>query len=477
MNKIANYFTKFDQQVKRTIRRDSTFGSLYNALKTNKIKLTEKYDYSEIKNKLDEFSRVLDKVISIIYRPHIEVSTSDIVLRSELAGNLSRDSFFDTTRDTKLWKRKNGEFSPEYVHTKENVDTIVNYENRFIAMLVSEIDDEFEILRNSIEFVNDSIEEKFETKSIGYGEHSIFNEFKEFSFPYEGIFVKPSSKVTAINKLIIKINRRLKNIKATEFFELNNEKKINDAIIPTNVLMHDQKYNYCYKYYRNNYLFVHEDNFSYESHFYNYMIVSLFSYLAHSRVGYSKKNMLSKVYFDENGELHFNPIKFKKGVFSYLIKEYGNDRGVIIKTQYVEKVISKKRKSFKDDANYYLLPIFTLNEDSYKNIDHKILKLSKDYENVISITGANIIHDYNYVLTLSIFKENHNVLFKNLFASLNMLFIVDTDEYKYKCPICGSKNVYQNNMEYGCEICNANFSFVHFDNQEALWIKSFRRKY
>ena len=477
MNKIANYFTKFDQQVRRTIHKDSSFGSLYNALKLNKIKLSEKYDFDEVKTKLEEFGRVLDKVISIIYSPHIEVSTSDIVLRSELSGNLSRDSFFDTTRDTKLWKRKGKEFSPEYVHTKENIDTIVNYENRFVAMLVSEINDEFEILRNSIEFVNDSIEEKFETKSITYGEHSIFNEFEEFSFPYEGVFVKPSSKVTAINKLINKINRRLKNIKGTDFYILNSEKRITEAIVPTNVIMHDQKYNYCYKYYRNNYLYVHEDNFSYETHFYNYMIVSLFSYLSHSRVGYSKKNMTSKIYFDENKRLHFSPIKFKKGVFSYLVTEDESTSGVIIKTQYLENLITKNRNTEKDYASYYLLPVFNLNEDSYKELDHKILNLSKDFENVISITSANIIHDYNYVMTLSIFKENHDILFKNLFASFNMLFIVDTDEYKYKCPICGSKNVYQSDAEYSCEVCNAKFSFVKHENDDALWIKSFRRKY
>ena len=115
MNRVTSYFVKFNAKLNRIVSKNNFFGDVYNALKTNKIKFNDKYDFEETKNKLEEFSKVLDKIISIIYAPHIEVSTSDIVVRSEQAGRLTRDSFFDTTRDTKLWKRKNHELTPEYL--------------------------------------------------------------------------------------------------------------------------------------------------------------------------------------------------------------------------------------------------------------------------------------------------------------------------------------------------------------------------
>ena len=136
MNKITTYFVNFTAKLNRIVSKNNSFGDVYKALKNNRIKFNDKYDFEETKKKLEEFNKVLDKVISIIYAPHIEVSTSEIVLRSEQAGRLSRESFFDTTRDTKLWKRKNHELTPEYVHTKENIDTIDNYENRFISLLL-----------------------------------------------------------------------------------------------------------------------------------------------------------------------------------------------------------------------------------------------------------------------------------------------------------------------------------------------------
>lgn len=480
MNKIANYYIKFNEKIEKTISKTHSFSSLYNALKMKRINFYERYNFDEIESRLIEFKKVLDKITSIVYSPHIEVTKEEAILRSEVSGNLSRDAFFDTTRDTKLWKQKGNEMSPEFVHTFLNTDTILNYENRFIALLLDKINEEFVILKNSMEFVGDSLEENFEVKGFGYSEHSIFNSFKDFSYPYEGIFVKPSSKVSSINKLIIRINKRIKNIKGTEFYLLNSRKKMDSVIMPTNVLLHDEKYNYCYRYYRTNYLITHKEDFSFETYFYNYIVASLFSYLTYRKVAYSKKNIAKEVKFDENKKLHFEEISFKKGIFSYSIREDEDEDGVIIETTYHAPRVLVRGKAIKQEkssARYYILPVYTLDEDSLKLVDQKVLALAKKYDNVILVTSANIIHDYNYVMTLSLFKKNHEILFNNLFSSLSMLFVVDTDEYKYKCPVCGEKTVYQTNKGHECESCNAHFSFVKYQKEKALWIKSFRRKY
>lgn len=93
MNKITTYFVNFTAKLNRIVSKNNSFGDVYKALKNNRIKFNHKYDFEETKKKLEEFNKVLDKVISIIYAPHIEVSTSEIVIRSEQAGRLSRESF------------------------------------------------------------------------------------------------------------------------------------------------------------------------------------------------------------------------------------------------------------------------------------------------------------------------------------------------------------------------------------------------
>ena len=67
MNKVSSYFIKFTAKLNQIVNKKQTFGVLYNALKTNKIKFNDRYDFEETKTKLEEFSKVLDKIISIIY--------------------------------------------------------------------------------------------------------------------------------------------------------------------------------------------------------------------------------------------------------------------------------------------------------------------------------------------------------------------------------------------------------------------------
>ena len=90
---------------------------------------------------------------------------------------------------------------------------------------------------------------------------------------------------------------------------------------------------------------------------------------------------------------------------------------------------------------------------------------------------SNYLHEYNNVISLSVFKKNHETLFKNLFASFTMLFLADKEEYIDKCPVCGAKNVYQKEDHYECSNCNASYSFFKAHEDDALWIKSLRRKY
>ena len=106
MNKVSSYFIELNQTLAKVLNKESTLLSIFDAFKTKEFNLIEKYDYLETERKLEEFKGVLDKITSIIYSPHIKVSESEIILRSELSGHLSRESFFDTTKDINYGKRR-----------------------------------------------------------------------------------------------------------------------------------------------------------------------------------------------------------------------------------------------------------------------------------------------------------------------------------------------------------------------------------
>ena len=131
-------------------------------------------------------------------------------------------------------------------------------------------------------------------------------------------------------------------------------------------------------------------------------MVSLFNYLAKSSLGRGAQNLKSNINFDQNGRLHFKEIIFKKDVFSFFVKE--DENGIIIEVHFLNESKYKKLKVGDNRiARFYLLPIFVVDEDNVNFVNERLLSLSKDYDNVILITMANYLHEYNNTITLSVF--------------------------------------------------------------------------
>ena len=101
---------------------------------------------------------------------------------------------------------------------------------------------------------------------------------------------------------------------------------------------------------------------------------------------------------------------------------------------------------------------------------------SPEMEKVFQLlTQNNIVRNFSSVLTLSIYKDNHDLLFKNLLSSLSMLFKTDTMIFEAKCPVCGSSDLTYDGFTYKCSKCGSTYSLLNIDNEEILWVKSFRR--
>ena len=109
MTDSKDFLVNFTELMKTEIGKAPI--GLYHAL--DSFSYSEPYHFEEEMKRLEELKTVSDKILSIVYNPHIKVETNEIIQRSELAGKLSHDSFSDTMRDPKLWKEKNGKMVPE----------------------------------------------------------------------------------------------------------------------------------------------------------------------------------------------------------------------------------------------------------------------------------------------------------------------------------------------------------------------------
>lgn len=467
------YLAEVNKKLMTLVKRNASFASLYDALLNDKINLYKRFDYEESYNRGLKIKEVLDKITSIVYRPHIKQESREIILRSELSNSLSTESFLKTMQDIKYWKYKGIEITPEYVHSVENYDSIVTYENTFIALLVNEINSELKDILNNLTPLTLSIEEQFETVGLTYGESSLISKLE--SRDDLDLFNKESSYKIKVYKLFKMLERKVKLIKNSPLYVENSKKiKKDKTIIPTNILLHDILYSFCYRFYKENYLVSDEDRAYLNSCYYNYVFISLISYLTKINAGKTSISSKATLYFDEARRIHFTNLAFKQDMFSFLLEEDPFDYGFYIETRLINKAIRVNTKV--DDSrrskNYILTSLdFTIENEANLN-----LTLSqKDALNKTIFTMNNSIAEYSNVLNLSIYKKNHELLFKNYVNSLMLLVDADKDLFISKCPICGKNEITFDGYNYHCENCNASYSFNTTKDGDYIWIKSLRR--
>ena len=484
MAKKEDSLLSINTKLFKAINRSSSFSTLYNSLYKDRYKLVFNFEYEEVTLRVKELKSVINKITSIIFKPHIKVTTNEIITRSELSGPLSNESFYETMRDSRLWKNKNGKMTPEHVHSLENIDTLDTYENRFISYLVTLIEQEIKDLLINVTPLVDSIEEIFEQSGISYGKTSILNSLNKveekttkaiYSSWDEFTSKKEINAARKIYKAIKDLEKRIKLIKNTEFYKFTH-KYIDKNILPTNILIHDDLYSYCYRFYKSNYLIKTKDDNYKDIYYYNYVLLNLFYYLSKLEVGQTTQTLNAKVSVDSSKRLRFEEVSFKRGLFSFFVKEDPDDLGFYIETHLINNAIKVNTKV--DEAHmarYYFYTSYDYKEDNEARI---LLSSSKeDCNNSIILTSSNMLGDYNSVLTLSLYKKNHETILSNLIKSLTLIFSLNTEVFEVRCPVCGSKKVYTDAYTYRCENCDSSYSLINIEEKPHLFIKSLRRKY
>ena len=228
LKKSINLITKFAE---KNILADD----FYSALDSLNMKSLQDLSFKNDLAFFDEINFILSVITSIVVHPHISNTGEEIILRSDQVGSIQNDMFMKTLKDASLWKHnKEKEMIPEHVHYYQNIDLIRIYENIFIVMLINMLDSE---LNNYMEFYTNMIMTFTGDTNLSLSDSVVQTAFDK------------------INRLLRKIRR----IKETYFYKAVSKGgscKLSH-VRPTNILLKDRLYNYCFKFYRS--LITYED--------------------------------------------------------------------------------------------------------------------------------------------------------------------------------------------------------------------------
>lgn len=415
-----------------------------------------------LKEALDESKTmltVLDKILSITYKPHIEAIHSDIIQRSETASQLSHESFEETMRDPKLWKNKRGEMVPEYVHSKETIDSLDIYENRFISFLIDRIETEALNLSDNLARALDSIQSLSQHKDVTYGELSYFRMVRNKAKEKETKEVTTSIDNKELSDRIRKIDKRIKNLKSTQFYKKTNG-KIREPIHSTNVLVHDVLYSYCYKYYVSERKSQNSLDRRMNILYANYCLVLLYKTMDTMKIK-RKDNTLS---FDEEGILNVYKTKATKTGFAFELNLNKEHLALEIKTELLGK-----KKEVKASSTHVLLFRYVYDDVVKDELDY--LRVENPDKEYTLVTMSNLRRDFSSVLDISFYKEESSENMKDYLSSLTL--VLDREESQLSfCPVCGSGNVRTIEEEHICSMCHSHYYVL----EHKTWIEAFGKE-
>ena len=383
----------------------------------------------------DEIGFILSVIISIINHPHMLNKKEEIIVRSELANAVTPEMFQKTIRDSTLWKEDNVlDMIPEYVYYYQHIDELRIYENIFIVALIKLI--EQEIKKYNTFYVSNLI--------TYVDQDRLSNE--------------DDMAVQALHKTR-KLSNRIKHIKNTYFYKEVSKANTNLGIIhPTNILLKDRLYNYCFKFYKK--IRTYDDNNllvdDMRSYYYLLLVKSL------KEKGFEIKDYDRAVIFKTNKFMVYKTI-LTSDVFDIEIKPNNIKQGLDI--SITNKLIEENNTS-----KHLLLfsgePLFA---------EEEIVK-EKGYDTteILSIWNLGIVENNIDILFKNIVSEKEMAK-KYIFDKLTTL-PVSYDLYSQYCPICKSNDLKLIEETYfKCVNCNSKYSFFKLNKKDHIWFNRIRR--
>ncbi len=433
--------------LKRTVAKLNTFAkeqgtyeSFFERIGTFEPEPLQDLSFKSDLSYFDEISFVLSVITSIISHPHISTQNENIILRTEFANSVSAETFRETLRDPKLWKKEGLHMTPEYVHYHQSIDNLCIFENVFVVMLVKLLSAE---LGKYADFYASLIRTFSGQDQLSLDEHNV------------------SVALAKIRTL----NKKLRYIRNTRFYkEINRKYKTPHTVHPTNILLKDRLYNYCFKFYRT--LITYPDKTAlmqdFSIHYYMLLLKSL------SARGFVLCGECGELIFDENGSLKPVPMALENALYRVRFEPYGENQGIVLTVEH---------KWIKQEGARHSRHLLLFSpQSSFSDVDEGAAE-DTSYTTVEAISLWNMAYVENgtvpvYRNPLSEQEVMDEWLSCKLSASRASMAL-----YRTFCPSCQSPNV--NADEHyvrHCSQCGSQFAFFKDEEgHENLWFLKLRR--
>ena len=269
----------------------------------------------------DDFEVLLESIRAIFREPRLFLQKENIVQHSENASKFDNSNLKATYKDEKLWRYKDGDFAPEYVYSFVYEDDYAIYENKFICFVIDEV---YQAVVKKINELVGSVETV--NRKMGGEKQSLFTTLEYVNFIGEEIptLVTDDNVTVGVIRSLLKTKKWLVSLKNTPLYKAckrsGNFNPI--GLKPTNILLKDTHYRFCYDYYLN-YFNKDKSLQTEDKMFYGYAVVNLMGVL--DRLGFELEEDNEQISISNLGRLKFSEIKFKKAPFSVVLSQLGED--------------------------------------------------------------------------------------------------------------------------------------------------------
>lgn len=405
------------EYIKSYLDKNKTIGTIYkNIADLSFTSVQDSYINKDLKF-FEEISFILSVITSIVTKPRLVTKVEETVIRSEQADSVQFETFQKTLKEAKFWKNKDLEMLPEYVYYNVSSDEIVTYENRFIVKLIDIIDQEL----------------------VRYNEfyYDITN-----SFDGEEEELVSTKQVEAMEQ-ILKLDRKIKFIKNTYFYKaVKRRLGIMSSVEPTNILLKNRLYNYCFKFYKK-YIRSEEGSLVFEDTR-NYYLFLLLKSL--KNLGYTL-DCRNKFQLEE-----FN-IKFKNKDFNITLSDH--KLGFILHVEH-------------NDSNS------SLNHLLIVDINNGIEEVEGDFDTIEAIDLFRLKDFSTHKLIINkVLKEEE--IIQNYLKNKTTIVKGNSSIFSRICPICKKDQLIYNQDECTCAMCKSRYVFFDKDEEEHIYFRKLRR--
>lgn len=390
-----------------------------------------------------EVNKILTTILEIARKPHFTIKEQDIIVRSSLINEFSNERFNSTIKESSLWRKKAGTFTPEFAYAAEYNDNFRVYENIIVKMCFSQIELIVEHFKDYYQNYISDFKTSFEFDNYSFT--SIFNNDKHKLLNKK--YLRLHDDVNIILSSLHQLEQKMNYLKKTFFYhQIKDTNPIRDKIIATNILKFNRKYNQVFRFYLE--LLKSTKNPAIEEAYLNYYLSVLLSVI-------DKKYKLRKekqVFTNSRLNLKFSNNRF----FLNLLK--------LRKNTFIFKVKAEDQRSINAFSSLTIIDSL----DKYRPI-----KEVSAYEYVLCketlyryTAAAFIPLKYNY-------SQGDEGLLETLVSSLSVHIDIDDKVNLNSCPICGQSNINRSRLhDVTCLDCGANHAIINFKTKRPfLWIK------